>query len=98
MAGPLKRTSTTQTSGGLGSNRSDFDNNAKYYYNCGYEAVMYETDDNYNYRYLVCPLEVNCNSFIVDPSFSNLLLSSTTPPSLYSPVLFMSLHRRPHLE
>jgi len=42
-AGP-SRTSTPQSSGGSGSSGSDFDNIAKYYYNCGYEAVMYETD------------------------------------------------------
>ncbi|KAJ8429660.1 hypothetical protein Cgig2_001656 [Carnegiea gigantea] len=59
--------STTQTSRGSRSSRSDFDNSAKYYYNYGYEAVMYGTDDNCRRRYLVCPLDVNCNSFIVDP-------------------------------
>ncbi|KAJ8445911.1 hypothetical protein Cgig2_009840 [Carnegiea gigantea] len=58
MAGPSRRTSTTQTSGELGSSRSDFNNSAKYYCNCGYEAVISETDDNYRRRYLDCPLEV----------------------------------------
>ena len=66
MAGPLRRTSTTQSSGGSGSSQSDFDNIAKYYCNCGYKAVMYKTDDNYRRRYLVCPLEVKFISLIVN--------------------------------
>ena len=65
MADPSKRTSTTQTSKGPGSSQSDFNNSAKYYCNYGYEVVMYEMDDNYRRRYLVCPLELNYDSFIV---------------------------------
>jgi len=58
MARPSERMSTTQTSGGSGSSLSD--NSAKYYCNCSYEAIIYETDDNYRQCYLVCPLEVSC--------------------------------------
>ncbi|KAJ8429659.1 hypothetical protein Cgig2_001655 [Carnegiea gigantea] len=60
MVSPSRGTSTTQTSGGSGSSRSDFDNSAKYYCNYGYEAVMHEMDDNYRRRCLVCPLERMC--------------------------------------
>ncbi|KAJ8446953.1 hypothetical protein Cgig2_006581 [Carnegiea gigantea] len=52
-----RRTSTTKSSGWSGLSRSDFDNIAKYYCDCGCEVVMYEADDNYRRRYLVCPLE-----------------------------------------
>lgn len=65
MASSSRRMSTTLTSGGWGSSQSDLNNSAKYYCNCGYEAVMYKIDDNYRRRYLVCPLEVNCDSFIL---------------------------------
>jgi len=53
MADPSRRMSTTQTSGGSGSSRSDFNNSAKYYCNYDYEAVMFEMDDKYMRRYLV---------------------------------------------
>ena len=66
MAEPSRRTSTTQSSGTSGSSRSDFGNIAKYYCNCGYEAVMYETDNNYRRRYIVCPLEVKFISLIMN--------------------------------
>ncbi|KAJ8443354.1 hypothetical protein Cgig2_015835 [Carnegiea gigantea] len=72
MAGPSRRMSTTQTSGGSGSSWSDLDNNAKYYYNCGYVVVMYETDDNYRRRHLVCSLENEsaCQYLaVVDPDY-----------------------------
>ena len=65
MAGPSRRMSTTQASRGSGSSRSDFNNSVKYYCNCVYEAVMYETDGNYRCCYLVCLVEVNCDSFIL---------------------------------
>ncbi|KAJ8435440.1 hypothetical protein Cgig2_012561 [Carnegiea gigantea] len=71
MAGPSRRTPTTQTSGGWESSQSDFDNSAKYYCNCGYEVVIYEMDDNYRCRYLVRPLEVE---------FINPLASDASSP------------------
>ncbi|KAJ8447199.1 hypothetical protein Cgig2_030430 [Carnegiea gigantea] len=98
MDGPSRRTSTTQISGGSGSSRSNFDNNVKYYCSCGYVAVMYGTDDNYRHRYLVCPLEVNCNSFIVNPFIFEPLAVFYNSSATVLTYVFMSLHGRPHLE
>ena len=59
MAGPSRRLSNSNTSGGSGTSLSNLNGGKTYYCNCGLPAVMYETDDNYKRRFVVCPREVN---------------------------------------
>ncbi|KAJ8422967.1 hypothetical protein Cgig2_002716 [Carnegiea gigantea] len=99
MAGSSRRTSTTQSSGGLGSSRSDFNNIAKYYCNCSYEAVMYETDDNYMRHYLVCPLEVNFNSFIANVViFQPLVIPYNSSSTLLTCVVHVPLCQMEYMD